>query len=180
MKATGVVTSPNHPGYYPDNLDKTQTLQVERGKILRLEFTHFAVWTCGSITTWQACPCDYVKITDGDGTILMDNSCGSSSDPSDSTYFQPPTITTRTNTVEIFFHTDDVDTRPGWSLSWIAVTPGSKDFIQTASFIHLNCHYKHFYVESMAIQMDQSDHKKLCCDQLLQILLHVFSNYQYF
>ena len=136
--STGVVTSPNHPGLYPDNLDKTQTLQVETGKILRLEFTHFAVY-------WgSTCQFDYVKITDGDGTILMDNSCGDSSDPSDSTYFQPPTITTRTNTVEIFFHTDDVDTRPGWSLSWIAVTPGSKDLIQTASFIHSNCHYKHF------------------------------------
>ena len=143
---TGVVTSPNHPGDYPDNLDKRQTLQVETGKILRLEFTRFSVYTCGSLTAWQACSCDYVKITDGDGTTLMDNSCGySSEDPSSSSYFQPPTITTRTNTVEIFFHTDGDRTKTGWSLSWIAVTPGLKDFIQTASFIHLNCHYKRFY-----------------------------------
>ena len=124
--STGVVTSPNHPGNYPDNLDKTQTLQVETGKILRLEFTRFAVYAC-DITT---CPCDYVKITDGDGTTLMDNSCGYSSwDPSHSLYFQPPTITTRTNTVEIFFHTNIDHTRVGWSLSWSAVTPGLKDLI---------------------------------------------------
>ena len=173
LKATGVVTSPNHPDNYPNNLDKTETIEVESGKILRLEFTNFAVWAC-DITN---CQCDYVKITDGDGTTLMDNSCGSSSwAPSSPYYFQPPTITTKTNTVEIFFHTDRSTTRSGW----IAVTPGLKDFIQTASFIHLNCHYKCFYVESMAIQMDQSDHKKLCCDQLLQLLLHVFSKYQYF
>jgi len=82
--------------------------------------------------------------------------------------------------VEIFFHTDASWAEAGWSLSWIAVTPGLKDFIQTASFIHLNCHYKHFYAETMAIQMDQIDHKKLCCAQLLQLLLHVFSKYQYF
>ena len=165
LKATGVVTSPNHPGSYPHNLDKTQTLQVETEKILRLEFTHFDV-------EWgSTCQGDYVKITDGDGTTLMDNSCGDS---------LPPTVTTKTNSVEIFFHTDASGTTTGWSLSWIAVTPGLKDFIQTASFIHLNCHYKHFYAESMAIQMDQSDHKKLCCDQLLQLLLHVFSKYRYF
>ena len=134
--STGVVTSPNYPDDYPHNLDKTQTLQVETGKILRLEFTRFAVYAC-DITT---CPCDYVKITDGDGTTLMDNSCGYSSwDPSDSYYFQPPTITTRTSTVEIFFHTDRRFTTTGWSLTWIAVTPGLKDLIQTASksSIHL-------------------------------------------
>ena len=109
--------------------------------MLRLEFTHFAVY-------WgSTCQYDYVKITDGDGTTLMDNSCGYS-DPSSyglsigSWYFQPPTITTKTNTVEIFFHTDGVNTHIGWSFIWSAVTPGSKDFIQLASeyFIHLNCH----------------------------------------
>ena len=127
MKTTGVVTSPNHPGPYPPNLDKTQTIEVESGKILRLEFTHFAVWVCGDINT---CSCDFVKITDGDGTTLMDNSCGySDRDPSDwnySDYFLPPIITTRSNRVEIFFHTDGIHTEPGWSLSWSAVTPGEK------------------------------------------------------
>ena len=124
LKATGVVTSPNHPDLYPDNLDKTQTIEVESGKILRLEFTHFVVQVCGNI---NSCPCDYVKITDGDGTTLMDNSCGySSSDPSSSSYFLPPIITTRSNRVEIFFHTNGRYTTSGWSLSWSAVTPGEK------------------------------------------------------
>ena len=123
MKATGVVTSPNYPADYPENLDKTDILEVENGKILRLEFTQFAVWTCGNITT---CPCDFVKITDGDDrTTLMNNSCGySSRDPSDSLYFLPPIIVTRSNRVEIFFHTDSSGTNTGWSLSWSAVTPG--------------------------------------------------------
>ena len=143
--STGVVTSPNHPGKYQDNLDKTQTLQVETGKILRLEFTHFDVYPCAN--GMDTCPCDYVKITDGDGTTLMDNSCGYSSlIPSDPVYFQPPSITTRTNTVEIYFHTSGAFTGDhgwqGWNLSWIAVTPGLKDLIRLAleSFIHLECH----------------------------------------
>ena len=83
---------------------------------MRLEFTHFAVWsTCD----------DFVKITDGDGTTLMDNSCGYS-DPLSNGYFLPPIITTRSNRVEIFFHTNVDWAVSGWSLIWSAVTPGEK------------------------------------------------------
>ena len=133
LKATGVVTSPNHPGNYPHNIDKTQTIVVESGKILRLEFTSFAVY-------WgSTCQYDFVKITDGDGTTLMDNSCGySSSDPSSSSYFLPPIITTRSNRVEIFFHTDGSRTSSGWSLSWSAVTPGEKALMLNNIGLNLN------------------------------------------
>ena len=120
----GVITSPNHPGNYPDNIDKVEHITVETGKILRLEFTAFAVLVGGDITT---CTADFVRITDEDGTTLMDNSCGySDRDPSSSIYFQPPIITTSSNRVEIFFHTNGAGTRTGWSLSWTAVTPGEE------------------------------------------------------
>ena len=112
--STGVVTSSNHPDWYPTNLDKTETVEVESGKLLRLKFTHFSVQ--GD---------DYVKITDGDGTTLMDKSYGSSlTDPSSSGYFLPPNITTRSNRVEIFFHTNGINPSTGWNLSWSVVTPG--------------------------------------------------------
>ena len=115
-----MVTSPNHPGKYPHNLDKTHTIEVESGKILRLTFTRFAVWKCD-----DACSCDYLKITDGDGTTLMDKSCGySSTSPSSSNYFLPPIVMTNTNVVKIFFRTDGSYTKSGWSLTWGAVTPG--------------------------------------------------------
>merc|ERR1719150_3583622 len=90
----GVVTSPSHPDNYPNNIDKKEHIIVDTGKILRLEFTIFAVYVglYGSITT---CPTDFVRITDGDGTTLMDKSCGySDRNPSYSTYFQPPILTT--------------------------------------------------------------------------------------
>ena len=108
------------------NHERTQTIQVESRKILKLEFTHFAVSTGpwpGDVST---CPSDYVTITDGDGTILMDRKCGFSAQdyPSDSGYFVPPVITSRTNRVEILFHTDGNGYTYGWRLVWAALTPG--------------------------------------------------------
>ena len=114
-----VITSPPNP----KNVDRTEHVVVDAGKILRLEFTRFDV---GHIVTVniETCLTDFVRITDGDGTTLMDNSCGySDRDPSDSHYFQPPFITTKTNKVEIYFHTND-GARPGWSLRWTAVAEG--------------------------------------------------------
>ena len=94
---------------YPANVERTERIQVEIGKVLRLEFTQFDVWSCGN------CTCDHVEIKDGEGKTLMDKSCGNS---------LPPVIVTNSNTVEIFFRTDAIRARSGWSLSWAAVTPG--------------------------------------------------------
>ena len=105
---------------------KTETIQVESGKVLRLEFTSFDVYHCSN------CACDHVKITDGDGKTLMDKSCGySTSSPTSSSYFVPPVIVSNTNTVEIFFHTDARHTKPGWRLRWTAVTPGLRTLLAT-------------------------------------------------
>ena len=89
--------------------------------MLRLEFTHFAV-------EWEpTCQYGYVRVTDGDGTILMNNSCGYSSvDPSEPNFFQPPIINTKTNSTSIFLRTDGLRNDPGWRISWMAVTPGLK------------------------------------------------------
>ena len=79
------------------------------------------------------CPRHFVKITDGDGTTLMDRGCGySERSPTSYGYFLPPIITTLTNTVDIFFHTDGSGAQKGWSLNWTAVTPGLKSLLVTA------------------------------------------------
>ena len=117
-----MVASPNYPGNYPNNVDEKETVKVERGKILRLVFTHFAIWVCGGVNT---CHCDYVKIIDGSGATLMDKSCGySNTYPSSSVFFKPRTIVTQTSAVEIFFRTNAEDRRQGWNIAWAAVTPG--------------------------------------------------------
>ena len=91
--------------------------------MLRLEFSRFSIYPCNSDTV--TCPCDAVKILEGDGTTLMERGCGySSTNPSHSQYFLPPILTTKANTVDIFFYTDSSTGASGWSLSWTAVTPG--------------------------------------------------------
>ena len=116
-----MLTSPNFPGNYPNNFERTEVIQVESGKILRLEFTHFEV-AYGS-----RCEYGFVKIRDGDGTTLMDKSCGYTTVATDHHhYFMPPMITTKTNTVDIFHHSDGSGVAAGWSLNWTAVTPGLK------------------------------------------------------
>ena len=131
LLATGVLTSPNYPGNYPNNLEKIEMIEVEEGLIISLQFTAF------DIEPYFTCGYDHLTITDGDGTTLMDSSCGFSCCPSWSNYFQPPIITTRSNRVEIFFHTDRSGSSSGWSLSWSAVTPGEKALMLNSSRI---CH----------------------------------------
>ena len=120
-----MVTSPNHPGNYPDNLEKTETIKVEQGLILFLQFTAF------DIEFAYTCEFDHLTITDGDGTTLMEKSCGGYS----STWHDddvviggesigsslPPAITSRSNSINLVFTTDVNNARSGWSVSWRAV-----------------------------------------------------------
>ena len=118
---TGVITSPNHPDYYPNNLEKTEMIQVEQGLILSLEFTAF------NIEYHSTCSYDHLKITDGDGTTLMEKSCGSTSDGNVSIggesigSFLPPAIRSRSNSINLVFITDGSVAYPGWSISWRAM-----------------------------------------------------------
>ena len=109
LLATGEVTSPNYPNNYPDNLEKTDTIQVEQGLILSLQFTAFDIESCSN------CGCDHLTIMDGDGTTLMEKSCGNS---------LPADIRSTSNVVNLVFVTSGANTRSGWSVSWSAVTPG--------------------------------------------------------
>ena len=128
---TGAVQSANFPGNYPPGIDHRQTIQVEDGKAVRLEFTEFAVRVCGDLST---CSCDYVNITDGNGEILMDRSCGYSLDEFDDLYFKPPIITSTSNTVDIVFRTAaNTTTSSGWNINYTTVTPESPTTTTTAA-----------------------------------------------
>ena len=97
-----------------------------------LEFTHFAVDGCGDVAS---CTCDYLKILDKDGTTLMDESCGNSMlNPSHPKYFRPSIIWSKTNSLDVIFHTDDHATLNGWSLNWVAVKPGETAARKRLSF----------------------------------------------
>ena len=103
-------------------MEKTESINVASDKILKLEFTHFALQSWPG-RVWD-CEFDYVKITDGDGTVLMDKSCGRNKYPTSGDYFQPPIITTKSNMVDIFTKTDSISREAGWNLTWTAVTRG--------------------------------------------------------
>ena len=109
-ETTGVVTSPDFPGDYPNDLEKIFTIKVEEGLAVFLEFTAF------NVEYSPTCRYDHLTITDGDGTTLMEKSCGST---------LPAAITSTSNMVNLVFNTDSITTKTGWSLSWSTVTPGS-------------------------------------------------------
>ena len=90
-------------------MNRTDVIQVEEGLVLSLQFTAF------DIEAHSTCFFDHLTITDGDGTTLMEKNCGNT---------LPPAITSTSNIVKLVFITDNLVTRPGWSLSWSAVTPG--------------------------------------------------------
>ena len=96
-------------------------IEVEQGLILSLTFSAFDIHSSCS-----GCSCnDHLTITDGDGTTLMEKSCGSS---------LPAAITTRTNIVKLVFSTDFDVTKTGWSLNWTAVTPGLQALFEISTF----------------------------------------------
>ena len=77
--------------------------------------------------TVENCTGDHVTVTDGDGTLLMDKSCGFSTYSSThSYYFKPPVLLTNTNAVRVYFRNFGGYTNRGWSLNWGAVKPGLK------------------------------------------------------
>ena len=148
---TGVVTSPNFPNDYPHNLEENYTIEVEQGQVLLLAFTAFNIDSENDDTSYKLdynrgdneyldsvlCPSDHLTITDSDGIILMEESCG---------HILPDRITSRTSKVNLTFHTDDRDveiayasnrylsTRAGWSLIWSSVTPGLKALLETSAY----------------------------------------------
>ena len=76
--------------------------------VISLEFTKF------DIERHRTCRYDYLMIEDGDGTTLMEKSCGTS---------LPANIRSKTNVVKLIFKTDKDTTRSGWEVKWKAVLP---------------------------------------------------------
>merc|ERR1719402_583955 len=104
----GVVQSPNYPENYDYNMDEEYPINVDEGDVVLLTFTDF------DIEKHPTCEWDWVIVEDGDGTILLDKSCGTEI---------PPPITSRTNRIAVHFHSDSWGNRKGFRAEITAV-PG--------------------------------------------------------
>ena len=103
--SAGVVTSPNYPGEYSDHLVMTDKIGVDQGLVIVVQFTDFETEKSR----------DWLTITDGDGTALMEKTSGA---------FLPANVSSRSNAIKFYFKTDQSVRKRGWSFSWSAVTPG--------------------------------------------------------
>ena len=101
---TGIVTSPNYPENYPNNLNWTTTITAKEGMVVELEFTAFNTDS----------GYDTLTILDNDGTVLSNGRSGDC---------LPPKMWSRTNVVHLQFFTDGDSTRTGWSANWASVAP---------------------------------------------------------
>ena len=98
--------------------------------LLLLQFTAFDLYF-PNVANYNGHAFDHLTIMDGDGTTLMEKSCGPDINGSilvgDKMIgsFLPVPIRSRSNIVNLTFSSDSsINTWPGWSLSWTAVTPG--------------------------------------------------------
>ena len=118
----GVLTSPNFPGNYPNDVARTHIIKVQDGTSVSFEFTAFNVELNG-----VSCR-DSVTIVDGNGTTLMGETCGGSSygnlivgGQSESSTL-PATVESTSNVVNLIFSSSADYTLTGWNLTWSAVS----------------------------------------------------------
>merc|ERR1719234_2595574 len=103
---SGSIQSDNYPNNYPVDQDKTYEISVAAGKSIKMTFAAF------SLEAHRRCGWDYLVIEDGNGSTLLDKSCGS---------VKPATITSKTNTVKVVFHSDYSVTSTGFKIDWVSV-----------------------------------------------------------
>jgi len=102
----GTVESENYPSNYDNNLDKTYKIEVKSGKKIKINFDDL------DIEYHKLCRYDWVWIKDGDDEVMYARMCGDK---------KPGIVTSTTNKVEIFFHSDYSITKRGFKLTWVEV-----------------------------------------------------------
>jgi len=97
----GLIQSENYPRNYPDNFTKTYKINAEDAFIIT--FLDF------DLEFDSTCDYDWLIIKDGDGSVLLPKTCGST---------KPDPIKSNTNTAEITFRADDSYNYKGFRIKW--------------------------------------------------------------
>ena len=105
-----VIMSQNYPSNYRANQDKDYLITVEDGKLVSLWLTSFM------LESHSQCAYDWIQVIDGDGSVLLDKTCGDS---------KPPTLTSKTKSITVKFHSDRSRQRSGFRAEYEAVSKAS-------------------------------------------------------
>ena len=118
LPTSGVLTSPNFPCGYLNDLDIVRRIQVPEGNTIWIRFTDFQCEPRHSVSSAT----DTVTVTDSDGTRLgyFDGGRRDRFDDDDDIGddWRNNEILSKTETVEVLFHTDSVGYMEGWRLEW--------------------------------------------------------------
>eukprot|EP00092_Neocalanus_flemingeri_P024879 GFUD01026978.1.p1 GENE.GFUD01026978.1~~GFUD01026978.1.p1 ORF type:complete len:662 (+),score=98.61 GFUD01026978.1:102-2087(+) len=96
------IQSPNYPNNYDNNARKRWQMKVSEGKQIEITFDAF------ELEYESNCDYDWLKLFDGDGTILM-SSCGTNT---------PTKIISTSNKVTANFYSDGGMNKKGFSFNW--------------------------------------------------------------
>ncbi|XP_053165716.1 mannan-binding lectin serine protease 1 isoform X3 [Hemicordylus capensis] len=103
----GVINSPDFPRSYPKSSDCLYRIELEEGFFISLQFEdNFDIEDHPEVS----CPYDYIKIKAGNQEFGP--FCGEKS---------PGRIETRSNSIQILFHSDNSGENEGWKLMYTAV-----------------------------------------------------------
>jgi len=111
---SGIITSENYPNNYPDKFARNYSINADGTFVI--EFSAFVLEN----PDWSGSCYDWVMIMDGDGSVLLDKTCGSQI---------PPPITSKTNSAKVIFRTDRNINDKGFSLDWKVEESGGSDCI---------------------------------------------------
>ena len=118
LPTSGVLTSPNFPCGYLNDLDLVQRVQVPKGNTIWIRFTDLKIEPRHNVRS----PTETVTVTDGDGTRLGYFNGGRRDsfdyEDDDSDEWKNNEIVSNTDTVDVLFHTDSSGYMAGWRLEW--------------------------------------------------------------
>ena len=116
---SGTIESVNFPSNYPIYQHHTFKLIAPAGKVIHLVWIEFELERGMWGTTGADCDYDYVKVTDKDGTVLMDKLCQIGLP-------DPPELRSTSNEMNIEFYSDTSGTEKGYKADWSSVDPAGR------------------------------------------------------
>ena len=111
---SGTIQSGGFPDNYKRHQHHTFKLVAPAGKVIHLVWVEFEIENAVSGRCY-----DYVKVTDKDGTVLMDKTCQIGLP-------DPPELTSTSNEINIEFKADGSDQEKGYKADWSSIDPAGR------------------------------------------------------